>query len=349
MRVLHVVTQPWHATEGIARACTEISHALDGVESHVVTDGPWYRFGGAVRQFDPDVVHLHGGVLALSLAYAPSLRDRAIVTTCYAFADRGRGSGIRLQGREPNVSLTRALATKIGGIKVARRALRTGRVGALVTADARVATTFGSAGPVVMARGAACVSEHKATWSSEPTVVFAGRAQSTRGLDDLLTAFPLVLRSVPRARLRLALLPSTEAEGYAARLRATPWVDVTTGVTDLSETFAECQVGAFPFRTSTTITPALTAAEAMAAGLPIVATAVDCLAPLVIPGRNGALVTPRNPAALATAIAEVLRGPETWQPLSEGARKTIEEDWSWPAAAAEVQRAYEIAIARCSE
>jgi glycosyltransferase involved in cell wall biosynthesis len=322
---------------------------MDGIESSVMTTDPWHRFADAVREFDPDVVHLHGGVLALALSYAPALQRRAVVATCYAFADRGRGSGVRLRDREPNVSLTRALATKTGGIKIARRALRSRRVGALLTPDSHVAATFKTAGPVLMARGAARVSEHRASWSSEPTVAFAGRAQATRGIEELLTAFPRVLQSVPRAQLRLALLPSAEAERYQARLRATPWAEVTTGVTDLRATFAECQAGAFPFRSSTTITPALTAAEAMAVGLPIVATTVDCLAPLVVPGRNGALVTPGDPTALADAIVGVLRGPETWQPLSEGARKTIEEDWAWAAAATVVNRAYEIAIARCNE
>jgi len=96
------------------------------------------------------------------------------------------------------------------------------------------------------------------------------------------------------------------------------------------------------------MTPALAAAEAMAAGLPLVATSVPCLAPLVDPGVNGALVAPGDPVALAGALTAVLEGPDVWQPLAEGARKTIEQRWSWSEAADAAADAYELAQRRAS-
>src|SRR5262249_5863232 len=100
---------------------------------------------------------------------------------------------------------------------------------------------------------------------------------------------------------------------------------------------------------SATLVPPLTAAEAMATGLPIVATAVDCLKPLIDDGVNGFLVEPNDPAALGAAIVRALEGSAAWQPLAEGARKTIDERWSWDGAAARVADAYEIAIRRKRE
>ena len=49
--------------------------------------------------------------------------------------------------------------------------------------------------------------------------------------------------------------------------------------------------------------------EAMAAGLPVVATRVGGTADLVHDGVNGLLVAPRDPAALAAAISRVLADP----------------------------------------
>ena len=112
----------------------------------------------------------------------------------------------------------------------------------------------------------------------------------------------------------------------------------------LEDELAACQIGAFPFLWSNTITPALAAAEAMAVGLPVVATTVDCLAPLVESGVNGALVAPNDPNALGRAIADILRGARELGSARRGARKTIEGRWSWAAAAEATRDAYAIAL-----
>jgi glycosyltransferase involved in cell wall biosynthesis len=46
--------------------------------------------------------------------------------------------------------------------------------------------------------------------------------------------------------------------------------------------------------------------EAMSQGLPVVATPVGCARTLIDDGRTGLLVEPRDPAALATALARML-------------------------------------------
>ena len=168
------------------------------------------------------------------------------------------------------------------------------------------------------------------------------RAASTISSPRFLRCF----ESVPGARLRLALLPTPEAHRWVDRLAGTDWADVRCEpILDLDETFSQCQLAAFPFRWSTTLTPALAAAEAMSVGLPVVASAVDCLTPLIEPGRNGALVPPNDPRRACRA-RDILRGPEVWQPLSEGARKTIEERWSWTGAARVTSDAYALAVSR---
>jgi glycogen(starch) synthase len=62
--------------------------------------------------------------------------------------------------------------------------------------------------------------------------------------------------------------------------------------------------------------------EAMAAGLPVVATRVGGTADLVHNGVNGLLVAPRDPAALAAAISRILADPATAARLSAAARRT---------------------------
>jgi glycosyltransferase involved in cell wall biosynthesis len=375
MRVLHVPFVGWNPADGVARSCLELAAAMPAVESHLVCDrapgesasafaahhviSGWTpimpltpAFKRLVQRLDPDVVHLHGGELAPAFAYAPALAGRAVVASCYGIARAPHGftlSAANLREHRANVSPVRLVAAKFGVLALSRRALRTGRVAAVATADARVEAAFAEAGPVVRIQGAARVSPMQARWSDDPVVVFAGRAQSGRGVDDLIAAFERVRLALPRARLRLLLLPGAGAAGWQAALEGKSWADVRLGaLDDLDAQFAECQLAAFPFRWSVTLTPALAAAEAMAAGLPVVATTVECLSPLIEHGVNGALVAPEEPTALAEAIVTILTSPERWQPQSEAARKTIEESWAWPDAARDVQELYRTACNRRS-
>jgi glycosyltransferase involved in cell wall biosynthesis len=64
------------------------------------------------------------------------------------------------------------------------------------------------------------------------------------------------------------------------------------------------------------------AIEAMAAGLPVVASDVGGLKDFVEPGVNGMRVPPRDPEALARAIAALMGDDAGRSALSEGARRT---------------------------
>lgn len=62
--------------------------------------------------------------------------------------------------------------------------------------------------------------------------------------------------------------------------------------------------------------------EALALGLPIVATAVGGVPEVVENGRNGHLLDPADPYALDETLARLLARPEEWRRLAAGARQT---------------------------
>jgi glycosyltransferase involved in cell wall biosynthesis len=61
----------------------------------------------------------------------------------------------------------------------------------------------------------------------------------------------------------------------------------------------------------------------MAASLPVVATAVGGVPEVVLDGETGILVPPRDPAALARAIADLLRAPERARRLGAAGRDRV--------------------------
>jgi glycosyltransferase involved in cell wall biosynthesis len=85
--------------------------------------------------------------------------------------------------------------------------------------------------------------------------------------------------------------------------------------------------------------------EAMAAGLPVVATRVGGTADLVTDKVNGLLVPARDPAALAAAINRVLEDAATAARLSAAARRTAAA-YAWPDLARHVLDIYECVISR---
>jgi glycosyltransferase involved in cell wall biosynthesis len=79
--------------------------------------------------------------------------------------------------------------------------------------------------------------------------------------------------------------------------------------------------------------------EAMAAGLPVIATAVGGIPEIVVDGVTGLLVPPRAPRALAGAIARVAADPGLRKRLGAAARRAA-EDFGMPKCAARHEAAY---------
>ncbi|MHB8773439.1 MAG: glycosyltransferase family 4 protein [Syntrophales bacterium] len=68
--------------------------------------------------------------------------------------------------------------------------------------------------------------------------------------------------------------------------------------------------------------------EAMACGLPVVATRIGGVVDIVADGENGILVEPGNPADMSAAILRLLRDPALTRRISAAARATVERSYS---------------------
>lgn len=139
-----------------------------------------------------------------------------------------------------------------------------------------------------------------------PLVLSVGRLESIKGHRHLIRA--LAAPSLKGTDIVAVLAGDgadrAELERLAATLGLADRVRFLGARTDVPELMAACDVFVMP-SDSEGLPFALL--EAMAAGLPVVGTAVGKIPSLLENGRYGLVVPPRNPEALAEAIAQTLR------------------------------------------
>jgi glycosyltransferase involved in cell wall biosynthesis len=81
--------------------------------------------------------------------------------------------------------------------------------------------------------------------------------------------------------------------------------------------------------------------EAMAMGVPVIATDVEGVPEAVRDGFEGRIVPPNDPQALATAVAELIRGSRDWRALRQNAISRQIAHFSDVSMAAGVARVYD--------
>ena len=164
-----------------------------------------------------------------------------------------------------------------------------------------------------------------------PVILFVGRIEPRKGLLLLVEALALLRARHPEAMLvvcgdgeqRAAAQALVQAKGLAHAVRFTGALDDAAKLALFAQATVLCAPS--PYGESY----GLVIAEAMAAGLPVVAAANDGYAAL-LQGEGGAgLAAPGSPEALAERLGDVLASPELRQRLSDwGRRAAVASDIS---------------------
>ncbi len=158
--------------------------------------------------------------------------------------------------------------------------------------------------------------------------VFVGRLSAEKNLSALLEAWPSVIRAYPEARLVLVGDGGTfrnvepDLRRQVNTLRLQDRVIFTGRVTNVLDYLLASDLFVLP-----SITEGMSNAllEAMAAGLPAVASRVPGNEELIRDRENGLLVDAQDPAALAGAISRLFADSVEARRLGQAARQTVEE------------------------
>jgi glycosyltransferase involved in cell wall biosynthesis len=161
-----------------------------------------------------------------------------------------------------------------------------------------------------------------------PRVLFLGVVRERKGVTDLLRAWPAVLYRVPRARLVLAGTGDIDAaRELAIELGVADSVEMPGWIVgdEKSRLMREATVFTLPSHFEALPMSVL---EAMAAGLPVVATRVGGIPTTIEDGATGILIEPRDVEGLAGALAFLLTNIPARRRIGEGARKAAMERFS---------------------
>jgi glycosyltransferase involved in cell wall biosynthesis len=171
------------------------------------------------------------------------------------------------------------------------------------------------------------VPEQVGEEDSPPHVLYAGRLSPEKGILELVAAangFPLVVAGDGPLRARVP-----EALGFLPP-------------EELGRRYGRAAVVACPSRREGF---GVVAAEAMAHGRPVVASAVGGLLDLVVHEETGLLVPPGDVDALRGALTELLGDEELRRRLGEAGRARARAEFSWDRVVDRMLAAYDDALA----
>ena len=302
-----------------------------GSKAHVTFDWWLYpRIRALMRREQFDLVHLHEPLAPLLPLMVLQHSKAVNVGTFHAYSDRERLYRMtrravgrwhkRLHGRIAVSPAARAFVSP----HFPERSYR-------VIPNGVDLRSFADADPIsTLANGA-------------QNILFVGRKDERKGLRYLLEAFSILERRRDDVRL-IVVGPGDPDRESAALLKSiaarNPDAVVLTGAVssdDLPRYYASANV----FCSSATGGESfgIVLLEAMAAGVPVVASDIDGYRDVVSHGVNGLLVAPREPLAIASAVESALDNPGLAAGLVSAGRRAVAE-FGWERVASQVEDYY---------
>jgi len=180
----------------------------------------------------------------------------------------------------------------------------------------------------------------------EKYVLFFGRTTKQKGIDVLIDAAGMI---DPSAKIVICTAGADTKEYLAeieARARSKDNIIFINKMLDEDECVA-IYSGASVFACPSVYEPfGIINLEAMACGVPVVASRVGGIKEIVIDGETGYFVEPGNPKQLADKINLLLADEVVSRKMGEAGRRRVEERFSWRIIARRTKELYEEIITR---
>ncbi|MGM1063685.1 glycosyltransferase family 4 protein [Saccharothrix sp. Mg75] len=302
-----------------------------------------------LRGWRPDVVHAHDWLVthpAVALAEAAGV---PLVATVHA-TEAGRHSGWLSQVLNQQVhSIEWWLANRADALITCSSAMRTEVAHLFEVEPSPITVLHNGIEPRRWRVRAADVAAARAAHSptGAPLLLFFGRLEWEKGVQDLLAALPRVRRAHPGTRLVVAGT-GTHREWLAEQARkhkVRRAVDFAGHLPDrsLAAVLAAADAVVLPSRYEPF---GIVALEAAAAGAPLVASTAGGLGEVVLDGRTGLSFPPGDVEALTAAVRAVLDDRPSAARRAKAAKARLATDFDWRRIAAGTAEVYRAATVR---
>jgi phosphatidyl-myo-inositol alpha-mannosyltransferase len=288
--------------------------------------GAWRRIRSAMRSFDPDLIHAHEPLTPSTSMLAVLAAEAPVVATFHASLDRSRL--MELAGpvlRQVSGRIDAAVAVSDAAASFVRRVVR---VPLEIVPNGVDVRAFSDPGRPVEGLPAG------------PKILWVNRLDPQKGFEIMLRAFEQIASEVGEVHLLVA------GDGRdRVLLRSLPG-DLRSRILRLG-TVAHEALPRYHAAADVFVSPAtgqesfgIVLVEAMAAGVPVVASDIEGYREVVRDGVDGLLVPPNDPNALAAAVRRVLSEPELAAALKAAGRSRAQA-FSWQAVAPRLEAVYD--------
>jgi len=164
------------------------------------------------------------------------------------------------------------------------------------------------------------------------TILYFGPLSLFRGVDVLLSAFKLVRRSLPSARLILLARGCNSKSFWFKKAENLANVEIVTGMLDQNELMghlSRASVVVLPFKFWPQVECPLTVLEAMAMEKAVVTTSIGAIPEIVRNWENGILIPSKNSKELAEVVVKLLNDPSQREEIGRNARAYVERFHAW--------------------
>jgi len=297
----------------------------------------------AVKEFSPDIIHAHNVFFSTSLlaVLVKRISHRKMVFSAHLgdignLALLGRWKALAAKAYEKIFG--RIILSSSDAIIAVSHAVRQHVIS--LGAPSEKVTVIPNG--VDLEEFSTSINTHK---DIKPEVIFVGRLIPNKGIEYLVEAAKILISSKV-SKMKFKIVGDgpyrQQLEELVAKYGLAPYFEFLGHVPKVSEILRN---GGIFVRPSLTEGMPLTVLEAMASGLPIIATRVSGTSEIVIHNETGILVEPGNVRQLAEAIKYLVETPTEALRLGRNARAFIEhyyrERFSWDAVASNVLSIYE--------